>query len=318
MASSAAPPESAPRDEDDSAQEPSNNTPTRSRKLSTVSRMYDIKGDGELDEAELAMRVMDTSGRGYLTNDKVYALMQEHVQTQRKLFQFKKIIIGLAVLVVVLALSNLGTSFAAAYLSKDTVTKAEETNDGEEFGVDLIDKKTHGKIGTQTVNDSVEVRRASSVCVEEDGELKCATDSYLSIPDSVLKSIFYKCLTGRVVNLERSFSNGHVKSINVCSSTTSVEFDEFDRSTLENNGASIHFDPADDNYKISGDGLLQKENEVCDVDEDCSVNLACYKNQTSIVGCQDICRMKRWAPHRVEACVVSCDHSTCLQEAADE
>lgn len=308
---------SAPQDEES----PPNNKHAGSRtdrKLSTVSRMYDIRGDGELDEAELAMRHMDTSGRGYLTNDKVYELMQDHVHTQRKLFQFKKIIIILAVLVVILALSNLGTSFAAAILSKDTVTKTEETIEGEEFGADLIDKKSKEKVGTQTANDSIEIDRASSLCVEGDTELNCVTDSYLSVPESVIKSMFYKCLTGRTVNVERTFSNGHVKSINICSSSTNVEFNEFDRSTLENNGESIHFDPMDGNYKVSGDGLLQKEQEVCDVDEDCLVNFACYKNLTAIEGCQDICRRKRWAPHRVEACVLSCDHSSCLQEAVDE
>ena len=292
--------------------------PAGSRKLSTVSRMYDIRGDGELDEAELAMRHMDTSGRGYLTNEKVYQLMQDHVQTQRKLFQFKRVIIGLAVLVLILALSNLGTSFAAAILSKDTVTKTEETIDGEEFGADLIDKKTREKVGTQTASDSIEVNRATSLCVEDDSELNCVTDSYLSVPENVVKSMFYKCLTGRTVNVERSFSNGHVKSMNICSSSTNVEFNECDRSTLENYGQSIHFDPMDGDYKVSGDYLLQKEQEVCDVDEDCLVNLACDKNQTAIVGCQDICRRKRWAPHRVEACVVACDHSTCMQEATDE
>lgn len=309
-------PDAASAPQDDRA--PSNNTHV-DRKLSVVSKMYDIRGDGELDEAELAMRQMDKSGRGYLTNDKVYELMQDHVHTQRKLFQFKKIIIGLAVLVVILALSNLGTSFAAAILSKDTVTKVEETIEGEEFGADLIDKKSKETVGTQTANDSIEVERASSLCVEGDSELNCVTDSYLSVPENVIKSMFYKCLTGRTVNVERTFSNGHVKSINICSSSTNVEFNEFDKSTLENNGESIHFDPMDgDYYKVSGNGLLQKEQEVCDVDEDCLVNLSCYKNLTAIEGCQDICRRRRWAPHRVEACVLACDHSSCLQEAVDE
>ena len=75
------------------------------RRLSAVSRMYDIDGDGQLgkcvyydcniscvlhyntrhshhmfsfitDEAELAMRNLDRSNRGHLTNDSVYKLMQ--------------------------------------------------------------------------------------------------------------------------------------------------------------------------------------------------------------------------------------------------
>ena len=70
----------------DETQAPSAAAGSGKQRLSTVSKMYDIRGDGELDEAELAMRHMDTSGRGYLTNEKVYQLMQDHVQTQRKLF----------------------------------------------------------------------------------------------------------------------------------------------------------------------------------------------------------------------------------------
>jgi archaellum biogenesis ATPase FlaH len=46
-------------------------------RLSSVGKMYDINGDGVLDEAEQAMRDLDETGRGYLTNDKVYELMVE-------------------------------------------------------------------------------------------------------------------------------------------------------------------------------------------------------------------------------------------------
>jgi len=104
----------------------------RSR-LSTVSKQYDIDGDGELDDAELAMRNMDKSGRGYLTNDKVYKLMEESLRLQKDVFKMKKMIVGLLVFVVILALSNLGTSFASAILAKDTTT-----NDNNE----LVNKKT--------------------------------------------------------------------------------------------------------------------------------------------------------------------------------
>ena len=54
-------------------------------------KLYDIDGDGELDDAELAMMEMDKSGRGYLTNEKVYGMMQEQMHTQRQLFQVKRI-----------------------------------------------------------------------------------------------------------------------------------------------------------------------------------------------------------------------------------
>ena len=96
MTSSSILPESA--GDNDAAQAPSSssNAPIRSRKLSTVSLecMTSKEMANYIDEAEIAMRQMDTSERGYLTNEKVYQIMQEHVQTQRQLFQFKKITIG--------------------------------------------------------------------------------------------------------------------------------------------------------------------------------------------------------------------------------
>ena len=43
-----------------------------------------------------------------------------HNRTQKSLFKFKKIVAGLVIFVVLLTISNLGTSIAAAYLAKDT------------------------------------------------------------------------------------------------------------------------------------------------------------------------------------------------------
>ena len=123
----------------------SSSAPARSagdKRLSTVSKMYDIDGDGKLDEAELAMRNMDKSGRGYLSNETVYKLMQEQLQMQKSLFQMKKIIVGLLVFVVILALSNLGTSFASAILAKDTTTNSESGSP------ELVDKKTGEVVAT--------------------------------------------------------------------------------------------------------------------------------------------------------------------------
>ena len=42
----------------------------------------------------IKQRKLDKSGRGYLTNDKVYAMMQEQLKMQREMFKFKKIIFG--------------------------------------------------------------------------------------------------------------------------------------------------------------------------------------------------------------------------------
>ena len=99
----------------------------KDRRLSFVSRQYDIDGDGQLGVCErvcktcavscnalivliltptwrpcavcptinyVSVRNLDKSGRGFLTNEKVYALMTEQLAMQSKIFQFKKIIIG--------------------------------------------------------------------------------------------------------------------------------------------------------------------------------------------------------------------------------
>ena len=40
------------------------------------------------------VRKMDVSGRGYLTNDKVYRLMEESLRLQKDVFKMKKVIVG--------------------------------------------------------------------------------------------------------------------------------------------------------------------------------------------------------------------------------
>ena len=37
---------------------------------------------------------MDVSGRGYLTNEKVYKLMEESLRLQKDVFKMKKVIVG--------------------------------------------------------------------------------------------------------------------------------------------------------------------------------------------------------------------------------
>ncbi len=54
-------------------------------------KKYDMKGDGVLDAAEKAMRNMDDLRRGFLTNEKVYIMMQEHLEMQNQLFRVRRI-----------------------------------------------------------------------------------------------------------------------------------------------------------------------------------------------------------------------------------
>ena len=56
------------------------------------------------------MREMDTSNRGFLTNDKVYALLEEQVKLQKTLVTQRKLLVGLCAFAVILALANMGTA----------------------------------------------------------------------------------------------------------------------------------------------------------------------------------------------------------------
>ena len=114
---------------------------------------WDIDGDGQLDEAELALMKLDKENTGQLSKEDMHELMKEHLNSQRQLFTFKKKIAmgwvpydvscthdviyislliriyaslpphytSLSLLVVIMAVGMLGLSFAAAILAKDTM-----------------------------------------------------------------------------------------------------------------------------------------------------------------------------------------------------
>lgn len=90
----------------------SNGSANRERALSKVSKMYDIDGDGQLDEAEKAMRDMDTEGVGHLSNAKVYQIFQQQLAMQKQLLFAKRVIIFFAAFLVLLAVANIGIAFA--------------------------------------------------------------------------------------------------------------------------------------------------------------------------------------------------------------
>lgn len=118
---------------------------------SEVSRLYDRGAKGYLDETELALRQMDHHGKGHLDLDTVYSIMQalrEEQKLSAKLMDtirrehksaiaLKKGIIGLCFFAVLLAVANIGTSFAAASLAKETSVSSGDLvslNDGVRIG----------------------------------------------------------------------------------------------------------------------------------------------------------------------------------------
>ena len=138
------------------------------RALSAVSKLYDVDGDGVLNDAERALRELDTENEGRLSNQKVLQIMQQQLALQHQLFSMKRILIGLVAFTVILALSNLGTAFAAASLAKDTsVSPPQSMND--DVAPTLQDKDTHADLATISKGISIE---ASTVKVDSRRSLR--------------------------------------------------------------------------------------------------------------------------------------------------
>jgi hypothetical protein len=281
-----------------------------SRKLSTISKQYDVNGDGVLDDAEMAMRELDKTGRGYLTNDKVYALMREQMETQKQLFRARRAAFALLALVVILALSNLGTSFAAASLAKDTTTSSNE---------ELTDKRTREVLSTQTSVEYIEFERTvvapngrRRLCTADDEDVECSTNSFRTISASMCDAMISHCKRGNTVNLKRTWKNGDETSFNVCPYKSGTISGGTGKSRLTNGeGKEFLFETiAGGACRISGDAVAQEVDDICAVDGDCASS-NCKKDADRIAACKDRCDMLRFAASRLPGCYASCDHATC-------
>jgi len=298
--------------------------------------MYDIDGDGQLDEAELAMRRMDTSGRGYLTNEKVLGLMTEQLAQQRQLFKLKKVIIGLAAVVLLLTLSNLGTSFAAAYLAKDTTVSDKE---------ELVNSKTNEALGTQSVVFHVDVVGGlpeDQVDGNEDGiarrmnciDNECDEDTNGDVNGDEIEftsepgeggyfirgdregcfNIIRQCEGGRAVDIDRAFSNRQRVNINICSSSTRIKGNE--RKGLytftEPGQTKINLQITSTGCKFDGPDLVQRAGEVCDVGSDCQRRHKCYQmTENRIRACKTDCERAFDRGRQLNRCTDSCWGNTC-------
>jgi hypothetical protein len=131
------------------------------RELTAVSKKYDLGNKGYLNEAEQELRNMDRDNRGYLTPEQVYAIVEslqaerraaaelaENIRQEHKRSRMqRRWIAGLCVMAVLLACANIGTSFAAARLAKDT--QVSSTNDLVGKTADQ-DADSNAIIGTST------------------------------------------------------------------------------------------------------------------------------------------------------------------------
>jgi len=149
--------------------------------------------------------------------------MQEQLAMQKSMFQMKKVIAGLLAFVFILALANLGTSFASATLAKDTTT-----SNGQ-----LVDKNTNEAVATASAvkdyaveKDDGDNARALQVCKGDDNTATTdvcdtsaiTTSGTTTMPKDKAKNMLGDCKAGRNVLLHLTTGNT-VTTMPICGPT---------------------------------------------------------------------------------------------------
>ena len=124
-----------------------NDTSSHTTFMILISTFIYLKHPTVLDDAELALKNM-AAGNADIDKQEIYKLMQEHIAVQRSLWKFKQIAAAFFVLIVILGIANVGTSFAAAIIAKDTTASGGNLKEKGENGATL---------GTQTFADQTDV-----------------------------------------------------------------------------------------------------------------------------------------------------------------
>jgi len=200
--------------------------------LSKSAKAWDIDGDGELDEAELALREMDKARKGDLSKDQMYKLMSDNLKSQKELFKVKKVLGGLVGFTVLLACCNLGTSLTAAFLAKDT-----KSVDGS-----LVDSKTKRLLGTGSVSSEILIdeelneeyrRRRLKNCnlfshTMGNGTNACTDTNLMVVSAEAAQKIMDTCNDGAAAHITKQFADLSHTNYPVCNhpdlSTHSMSF----------------------------------------------------------------------------------------------
>jgi hypothetical protein len=206
--------------------------------------MYDLDGDGVLDEVEQAMRDRDVDGDGQLDSEEIYRIVQDQLKSQRDVGLYRKVVAGLVCLVCILALSNFGTSWASAILARDTVADTESSTiqskkSGEVIGINQI---TH-EIDLEPLTDEEfeQRRRMVDAEMEEDPDHEdhihrklgrkntdhaclCTKVAYDhgKIRERELADLIKKCDGVNTVSIRRKFKNGDYDVDTICGPGTNV------------------------------------------------------------------------------------------------
>jgi hypothetical protein len=278
-----------------SAKPQSRTTNPLSASLSKSAKAWDLDGDGELDETELALKTMDKSHIGTLTKDQMYDLMTDNLKTQRELFKVKKVVIGLVIFTFILALSNLGTSFAAAFLAKDTKSEEGKLTDASSGKTLATDSTTTEFVANNELGEELSRQRRLACITNGDGE-ECVVDSLTAFDQKTGANIVKSCEAGSSVTIVKYFNGGaNHAQFPICPivspkqatytgtpKTTSLEINH-----IYGADAPIAIQKSGTGYEATG--LKSGFGSGCDSDSDCGVNLVCEVNaKTELQVCKGL------------------------------
>jgi hypothetical protein len=205
---------------------------------------YDLNRDGALDEAEMAMMNYDVDGDGNLTLVEIHTIIEDLLHERGYITTMRKIITGLTCFVLILSLSNLGTSIASAVLVKET-TADKTTADMKIIGTSEV-------MGTQLSAETFQAhqmdperrRTRRNLVIEslaanpfdqthrylqkpkcgKKGN-KCNTDIKFDVnfmEQKEVERIKEKCEQGRLVTVAREFPGGFMNKKSLCRTGTTI------------------------------------------------------------------------------------------------
>ena len=192
----------------------------------------------------------------------LHRLMKDHLDTQKDVWKLKKVAAALSGLVLLLALSNLGTSFAAAYLSKDTKTSQGDLKD-----------RDGATLGMQTTSEVFDAFTSNSKLVT----------SFLELDVDQGRMMVTECMADRTVHMKRTFEDGRIAHYALCPIPTghkaAYDFRNLDLPALELETLSgpVTIAPNSDGtyYTITGTGVTSHAGFPCDDTVDCDPSLTC-------------------------------------------
>ena len=240
----------------------------------------------------------------------------------------------LSILVLLLTLSNLGTSFAAAYLAKDTTVNDKEELVSSDTKTALSTQATAAKFGVEPLPEEEQHAARRLDCIttdnndrfdnEGENEILCETEaggygySILEVgtrENGSCGTIQTQCERGHYVDIYRIFSNEERVTINICGPNTRVTENAAKGlvSFTAPGVAKINMSYTDYGCKFDGQDLTQRTGEVCDTGSDCARKHKCYQpSEATVVRCRSDCesRFRKNSDQRV--CNDSCfNTNTC-------